>query len=58
MGDNMIKYFKVKNYKNFQDEITVDFSNPKDYRFNQSVIKNGLINKAVIVGDNSSVNQI
>lgn len=54
MGDNMIKYFKVKNYKNFQDEITVDFSNPKDYRFNQSVIKNGLINKAVIVGDNSS----
>lgn len=54
MGDNMIKYFAVKNYKNFKDEIMLNFSDIKDYKFSKNAIKNGLINKAVIVGNNSS----
>ena len=49
----MIKKFSVKNFKNFQDELVLDFSKVRDYEFNKSLIKNGLVNKALIYGLNN-----
>ncbi len=50
----MLKSFSVKNYKNFKDEITLDFSKYNDYQFNKSIIHNGLISKSIIIGKNGS----
>ncbi|HOP57157.1 MAG TPA: AAA family ATPase [Bacillota bacterium] len=50
----MIKKFSVKNFKNFKDEITIDFSNKRDYEFKQDLIKNGLVNKMLIYGKNNT----
>lgn len=35
--------FKVKNYKNFGDELQFSLQSQKDYEFNQEVIHNGII---------------
>jgi AAA15 family ATPase/GTPase len=50
----MLKFFSVRNYKGFKDEIKFDFSDFKDYKFNTNAIRNKLINKAVIYGKNGS----
>lgn len=55
LGENgMLKYFRVKNYKGFEDGIELDFSNHRDYSFHQEFIKNGIINKGLIYGKNGS----
>ena len=50
----MLTKFKVKNYKCFKDEIVFDLSKPRDYVYNQELIKNGIVNKAIIYGKNGS----
>ncbi len=50
----MLKKFRVNNFKNFKDDLVVDFSNTRDYDFNKQLIKNGLINKVIIFGYNNS----
>lgn len=50
----MLKIFKVKNYKNFKDELILDFSDKKDYKFNQYAVKNNMINTMVIYGKNAT----
>ena len=50
----MLKKFSVKNFKNFREKLTLDFSKKRDYAFNQELIKNGLINKMLIYGPNNS----
>lgn len=50
----MIKKFSVRNFKNFNTELVLDFSKTRDYSFNQNLIKNGLVNKMVIYGPNNS----
>ena len=50
----MIKRFSVKNFKNFKEKIVLDFSKVRDYEFNQSLIKNNLVNKMLIYGPNNS----
>ncbi len=50
----MIKKFRVKNFKNFKDTLLLDFSKIRDYGFNQSLIRNGLVNKMLIYGPNNS----
>lgn len=50
----MIKQFKAKNFKNFNEEITFDLTNSRDYAWNESLVKDGLINKAIIYGENNS----
>lgn len=50
----MLKEFRVKNFKNFKDEIVLDFTKNREYGFNNHLIKNGLINKLLIYGKNSS----
>lgn len=52
LGDNMLVKFSVKNYKNFKDRITIDFSEIHDYKFSNNCIKNGLLNKLMIFGHN------
>ena len=50
----MLKKFKVNNFKNFKNDLVVDFSNKRDYDFNTQLIKNNLINKIIIYGYNNS----
>jgi len=50
----MIKKFSVKNFKNFKEELVLDFSKIRDYEFNQNLIKNNIVNKMLIYGPNNS----
>ena len=50
----MLRKFSVKNFKNFKDNLVLDFSKSRDYEFNQHLIKNGLVNKMLIYGPNNS----
>lgn len=50
----MLKNFSVKNYKNFQNTITVDMSKVGGYRFNSDCIANGIITKLLIYGRNAT----
>ncbi|MGL6022993.1 MAG: AAA family ATPase [Cetobacterium sp.] len=50
----MLQKFKVKNFKKFNDEIVFDLTKTKKYTFNESVIKNGTLNTALIYGSNGS----
>ncbi len=49
----MLRKFEVKNYKNFKDTLSIDFTNVHDYKYNEFCVKNGLINKAIIYGKNA-----
>lgn len=49
----MLRYFSVKNYKNFREKLVLDFTKVHDYQFNSRCVKNGLISKAIIYGKNS-----
>jgi len=49
----MLKKFTVSNYRSFEKPITIDFTKVGDYDFNEECIKDGLINKAVIYGENA-----
>lgn len=49
----MLREFQVKNYKNFRETISVDFTNVHDYRYNEYCVKNDLISKMIIYGKNA-----
>nr|WP_317283088.1 hypothetical protein [uncultured Sellimonas sp.] len=40
---------KIKNYKNFKDEICLDFSNTAGYQFSTDCLYDGLISKMLIL---------
>ncbi|KAF3978212.1 MAG: AAA family ATPase [Methylococcales symbiont of Iophon sp. n. MRB-2018] len=48
----MLEKFSTKNFKNFAD-VVLDFT-ASDYQFNNDSIKNGLVNNAIIYGENAS----
>lgn len=50
----MIKKFTVTNFMNFREKCEVDFSRTRDYSFNKDLLKDGLINKALLYGRNGS----
>ncbi len=50
----MLKKFKVTNFKNFEDTMVFDFGDKREYNFNNQLIKNNIINKALIYGINGS----
>ncbi|MCF0170404.1 MAG: ATP-binding protein [Fusobacterium varium] len=50
----MLVKFKVKNFKKFKDELVFDFAKVKKYTFNENIIKNGILNTALIYGCNGS----
>ncbi len=47
----MLYKFSVKNFKGFDKTLVLDFS-ANNYSFNQNLIKNGLVNKAILYGKN------
>lgn len=53
-GNRMLAEFKVRNYKNFRDELLFSLESEKNYEFNQEAIHNGIIKDSVIVGYNAS----
>lgn len=52
--NNMLKRFSVTNFKNFQDKITFDLGDTRNYKFNPKCVKDGVVNKAIIYGKNAS----
>ncbi len=50
----MLKKFSVKNYKNFNELIEIDFSESKNYHFSEKCIKDGTISKLLIYGKNGT----
>ena len=50
----MLAEFKVRNYKNFRDELQFSLESGKSYAFNQDAICNGIIKDSVVVGYNAS----
>lgn len=49
----MLKLFEVKGFKNFEDTIALDFSDVRDYKFNDSCITNKLLKNMIVYGKNS-----
>jgi len=49
----MLKYFSVEGFKNFKNKFELDFSDIREYKFNNHCIKNDLLNKIIIYGKNS-----
>lgn len=50
----MLKHFKVNNFKNFKDDLDIDFSDVNGYKFSQDCITLDLIGKMIIYGKNGS----
>ena len=50
----MLKKFTLKNYKNFKDEISIDFENIAGYQFSTDCITDGAISKMLIYGRNAT----
>lgn len=50
----MLKKFEVKDYKNFKDNITIDFNNIGGYQFSPDCISDNLISKMLIYGKNGT----
>ena len=50
----MLRKFSVSNYKNFKNEVVIDFTNTHDYGFNKGCIDDKLLSKVLLVGKNAS----
>lgn len=50
----MLKKFEVKGFKNFENKITLNFSDIRDYQFNSSCVHDDLLSKIIIYGKNST----
>jgi hypothetical protein len=50
----MLKKFALRNYKNFKDEIVIDFGNVAGYQFSTDCISDGMIAKLLIYGRNAT----
>ncbi len=50
-GVRMLKRFSVENFKGFRNSLVFDLS-AREYEFNQDLVKNGIVNKAIIYGRN------
>lgn len=50
----MLKKFMLKNYKNFKDEISIEFDNIAGYQFSADCVTDGVISKMLIYGRNAT----
>lgn len=50
----MLKRFILQNYKNFKNEIAINFENVADYQFSTDCISDGVITKMLIYGRNAT----
>lgn len=48
---NMLKRFEVENFKGFEERLVFDLTS-RDYHFNDELINNSIVNKAIIYGKN------
>ena len=48
----MITKIEIENYRGYQNSIIFDLSETKQYGFNKELVKNGIVNKALIYGPN------
>lgn len=49
----MLKKLEVQNFKNFE-HVVLDFGNVGEYNFNEEIIKNGIISRSLVLGQNAS----
>ena len=49
----MLKLFEVTGFKNFENTIRLNFSDIRDYKFNNFCIVDGLLSKLIVYGKNS-----
>ena len=50
----MLRRFAVENFKNFKDRTEIDFTAVRNYSFNPQFIKDGLLNKVILLGKNGT----
>lgn len=50
----MLTKFKVSNFKNFKNEFILDLTDTRMYEFNTECVKDGIVNKALIYGQNGA----
>lgn len=50
----MLRKFTLKNYKNFKNEISIDFEKTAGYQFSTDCITDGTISKMLIYGQNAT----
>jgi AAA15 family ATPase/GTPase len=50
----MLSEFRVKGYKNFEEELFFDMSDVKSYEFSSPAVKDGIVNTGLIYGINGS----
>ncbi len=48
----MLRKFKVSNFKGFEKDFELDLTAVNGYAFNKDAIKNGVVNNAIIYGEN------
>ena len=48
----MLTKFSVTNFRNFKDELLIDFEDRHNYGFNKKATKNGIISKSIVFGHN------
>lgn len=48
----MLTRFEVSNFKNFQEKFTFDLTKTKSYEFHPECVKDGVVQKALIYGEN------
>lgn len=48
----MLRKFSVENFMGFKDKITLNLGSPCNYAFNQEMVKNSCITKAIVYGKN------
>ena len=48
----MLKRFAVENYRGFRDRVEMDLSKVRNYTFHSEYVRDGLVNKCMIVGRN------
>ena len=49
----MLKRFEVQGFKSFLHPVTIDFSDVRDYQFNNTCVRDGILNKIIVYGRNS-----
>ena len=50
----MLQEFKVRNFKNFRDELCFSLKTTKNYEFNRNIVENGIIRDCLVIGENAS----
>lgn len=50
----MLQEFKVRNFKNFRDELKFSLKTEKNYEYNKEIIDGDIIKGCLVVGDNAS----